>query len=91
MYKAVGVRFVDFISFFKKNPMKMKLFGLTETKLFHVHRILKKNGGGEAGRGESSESPLDPPLLNGCRFFKILTGCISLSKFTNLFIVSSIL
>ena len=26
--------------------MKMKLFGLTETKLFHFHRIFKKGGQG---------------------------------------------
>ena len=26
-----------------KYPMKMKLFGLSETKLFHVHGIFKKN------------------------------------------------
>ena len=27
-------------------PMKMKFFGLTETKLFHFHRIFKNGGGG---------------------------------------------
>ena len=26
-----------------KYPMKMKLFGLSETKLFHFHGIFKKN------------------------------------------------
>ena len=26
--------------------MKMKYFGLTETKLFHFHRIFEKRGGG---------------------------------------------
>ena len=36
MYKGVGVRFADVISFFLDNP-----FGLIETKLFHFHRILK--------------------------------------------------
>ena len=44
----MGVRFADFL-----HPMKMKYFGLTETKLFHFHRILK-NGDGE---GSSSETP----------------------------------
>ena len=38
--------------------MKMKKFGLTETKLFHFHRIFK-NGNGEV---VSSEPFLDPPL-----------------------------
>ena len=32
MYKGVGVRFADFISFFPKYPMKMKEFDLIETK-----------------------------------------------------------
>ena len=41
--------------------MKMKQFGLTETKLFHFHRIFK-NGGGEWGSSEPFEPPLDPPL-----------------------------
>ena len=36
MYKDVGVAFY-FI--FLKYPMKMKQFGLTETILFHFHRI----------------------------------------------------
>ena len=31
---------------FLKYPMKMKYFGLTETKLFHFHGILKKGAGG---------------------------------------------
>ena len=49
-----GVRFADFISvFFLKYPMKMELFGLTETKLFHFHRIFKN---GERGGG-SSKTP----------------------------------
>ena len=37
--------------------MKMKQFGLTETKLFHFHRILIKTGG-----CEGKEPPLDPLL-----------------------------
>ena len=40
MYKGVGVHLI-----FLKYPMKMKQFGLTETKLFHFHRILKTGGG----------------------------------------------
>ena len=36
MYKGVGVRVADFISFFLKYSMK---FGLPETKLFHFHGI----------------------------------------------------
>ena len=44
MNKGVWVRFADFILFFL---MKMKQFGLTETKLFHFQRIFKN---GRAGR-----------------------------------------
>ena len=40
--------------------MKMKQFGLTESKLFHSHRIFKNGGGG--GLSKPSEPPLDPPL-----------------------------
>ena len=36
IYKVVGVRSADCISFFLNIPC-----GLTETKLFHFHRILK--------------------------------------------------
>ena len=48
--------------------MKMKLFGLTETKLFHFHRIFKNGtgGGGEVGSSEPPEPPLDPPLEHTC-------------------------
>ena len=35
MYKGMECRVADFISFFLKYLMKMKYFGLTETKLFH--------------------------------------------------------
>ena len=37
----MGVGFTDLIY-----PMKMKYFGLTETKLFHFHKILKNGGQG---------------------------------------------
>ena len=45
--------------------MKMKSFGVTETKLFHFHRIFKNGGGvGEgAGRGFKKvglSKPLNP-------------------------------
>ena len=39
--------------------MKIKSFGLSETKLFHLHRIFKNWGAGGWGSGEP---PLDPPL-----------------------------
>ena len=39
--------------------MKMKLFGLTETKLFHFHRMFKSDGRG-GGSSESPELPLPP-------------------------------
>ena len=51
-----GVRFADFISVFLKYPMEMKKFGLTETKLFHFHRIFKKLGPGR----EVQANPLKP-------------------------------
>ena len=48
----MGVRFADhFISFF---------LNITETKLFHFHRIFKNGGGG--GRGGVRANPLNPPL-----------------------------
>ena len=47
MYKGVGVRFAGFIYFFLKYPMKMKYFGVTETKLFHFHRIFNKKPKGQ--------------------------------------------
>ena len=52
--------------------MKTKEFGLTETKLFHFHRIFKN---GERG---SSEPPLDPPLL------WIVTIDVSMGKYVGL-------
>ena len=36
---------------------------LTETKLFHFHRIFKKGGCGGGGLLETPEHPLDPPLI----------------------------
>ena len=42
--------------------MKMKLFGLSETKLFHFHRIFENGGGGGGGSKEPHEPPLDTPL-----------------------------
>ena len=52
MYNKVGVRFADLTY-----PMKMKYFALTESKLFHFHRIFKNGGGG------TPAPPLDPPLI----------------------------
>ena len=44
--------------------MKMKWFGLIETKLFLFHRILKKGvWGQEGGSSKPHEPPLDPPLI----------------------------
>ena len=40
--------------------MKMKLFGLTQTKLFHFINV--KTGAGREGSSKPSEPPLDPPL-----------------------------
>ena len=61
MYKGVVVRFPDFISFFRY-PMKMKLFGLFETKLFHFRRIFM---GREEGSNDPTKPPLDMPPLGG--------------------------
>ena len=36
--------------------MKMKYFGLSETKLFHFHRKFKNGGGGGGGRGEGIQT-----------------------------------
>ena len=41
--------------------MKMKEFGLTETKSFHFHRIFK-NGDGVGGPSDPPEPTMDPPL-----------------------------
>ena len=62
MYNGWGIRFANFLSFFLKYPMKVKQFGLTETKLFHFHRRCKKGGGG-GGEGVRfiHQPPLDPP------------------------------
>ena len=58
MYKGMGVRFADFISFFLNIP-------------FHFHRIFKngRGGGREGGSSEPPEPPLDPPLT--CDFLLI--------------------
>ena len=39
IYKGLGVRFADFISFFLK-------YSMIEAKFFHFHGILKTGGGG---------------------------------------------
>ena len=39
-----GGRFADPISFYLIYPMKMKEFGLNETKLFRFHGIFKNGG-----------------------------------------------
>ena len=45
----------------------MKLFGLTETKLLHFHRIFNLWGGGGGGK----RTPLDPPLIS----YALAEGC----------------
>ena len=45
----------------------MKYFGLTETKLYHFHRIFKTRGrGAEMGVQANPFSSLDPPLHSTC-------------------------
>ena len=51
--KARGSPFLFYIVFLKY-PMKMKYFGLTESKLFHFHRIFKNGGGGGGGLERTS-------------------------------------
>ena len=55
--------------------MKMKQFGLTDTKLFHFHRIFK-TGGREGGSSEPLQHPLDPPL-DQCVLPSTLMGSIN--------------
>ena len=43
--------------------MKMKQFGLTETKLFHFHMIFKNGGRERGGGGRGSSEPPETPLL----------------------------
>ena len=63
------------LSHFLKHPMKMKEFGLTETK-FHFHRIFKNGGGGGGGGGREGGSNEPPePLLNS----PTVSGCTSLN------------
>ena len=59
-----GVRFADCIECFLIYPMKLKLFVLTETKLFHFQRIFK-NGGRGGGSSEAPEPPLDHGAATG--------------------------
>ena len=76
MYKGVGVRFADLISFFLKYPMKI------ETKLFHFHRIFK-NRGQEGGSIEPPEPPLDPPLLGLASISVVTMILISLCRWAD--------
>ena len=67
MYKGVGVRFADFISFLLNIPWKWNNLISLRPNYFFFYRIFK-NGG---QRGVSSEPltpppPLDPPLMRRC-------------------------
>ena len=75
------VGFADTISKVLKYPMKMKYFGLSETKLFHFYGIFE-NGGGGGGLSEPHEPPLDPPLV--CYSLKGLAD----QNFKTLFVLS---
>ena len=56
--------------------MKMKQFGLSETKLFHFHRIFKI-GGREGGSSELPGPLLDTPLGGCiCKWCKRLGRCL---------------
>ena len=58
MYKGTGFAFLIYLIFLKY-AMKIQYFGLTESKLFHFHRIFKKRG----GLSKPPEPPLDLPLI----------------------------
>ena len=58
---------LQILAIFIKYPIKTKLFGLTETKLFHFHWIYKNRG----GEGGSSE----PPSPLWIRHWCCLTSC----------------
>ena len=53
--KVWGFASLIFLSFLKY-PMKIKYFGLTETKLFHFHRIFKTRGAGKGSERTPSGS-----------------------------------
>ena len=57
-YKGVWGSLCLFYLIYLKYLMKMKYFGLSETKLFHFHGILSSGD----GVGVGGELPLDPPL-----------------------------
>ena len=48
-----------------KYPIKMKQFGLMETKLFHFHRIFKTE------MVEFKQIPLNPPLVPTFHLYKV--------------------
>ena len=75
IYIKAGVRFVDFISFFFKYPMKMEIFGLIETKLFHFHRIFKNRG-----QGGGSSEPHEPPSGSAAEAYSVRLGFIDCYK-----------
>ena len=52
--KVCGVCYADLISFLLNIQWKRNVFGLTETKLFHFHRIFKS--GGLGGRFKQTPS-----------------------------------
>ena len=47
--------------------MKMKYFGLTETKLLHFHRIFKNGGGGASEPPSGSATVIFTCLLGSLR------------------------
>ena len=59
--KVKVVRYANSISFFLNISGKCNNFGLTETKLFHFHRIFKNVWWG-GGPSKPLTPPLDPPL-----------------------------
>ena len=77
MYKDVGVRFADFISFFLtflKYPVKMKYLGLTmiPNNFILIWYLKTGGGGGEEEVGSSIEPRVNPPLTFGGSILCIL-------------------
>ena len=73
MYNGFGCSLCSSYLIFLKYLMKMKYFGLTETKLFCFHWIFK-NGERESGSSETPDSPLDPPLDPPLDIFRNVMG-----------------
>ena len=83
IYKGVcvcgggGSSFADFVSLFLKiSHMKMRQFGLTETKLFHFHRLFKNGGGGGGAGTKVRTNPLNLLWIRHCNPTRCVSMCV---------------